>query len=227
MRSLLALSLLCAPALAAAQARTPVTQTAEVSSGEVFGGAITARVLVGPPEPFHPAVRNGVAESGSSDLRLVLDYHYRVKEQLGGKNEGEFVPYQTITVRIENLTTTEPENTVEFALHPAVSVAQGWHYASEVRLPPVNAETDLLSDQFRITVTSSSLGSVSIRSDALPASALFRPPAGEVVLLYDGELDLATARRAPRPAPGGPALPHHSARHTPAALPTPRREGRR
>ena len=188
--------MLAAPALA--QTRQPISTSLEVSSAEIFGGAIEATFTVSPPDPYSPAVLNGVPESGVADLRVKVGLNYLAEGQLGSRNAGEFVPYQKVTIRVENLTTLDAENTVEFDLVPAVSASEGWHYASEVRLPPVGSEDDLLSDEFRVSIVSISWGSVSLHADAQPASKLFRPAsATDTSILFDGLVDLSLARSLP------------------------------
>ncbi len=206
MRTLWSAPALLFAEVAAAQAggRAPITQTLQVSEAELFGGAIAAGVTISAPDPFSPAVLNGVPESGESDLRLKVDYRYRAPGQLGSRNAGEFVPYQRVTVRIENLSTTDPDSAVEFDLAPAVSVAEGWHYASEVRLPPLASNEDVLLDRFLVQISSISLGSVALHFDAQPASSLFRPGTElDRVEIFDGEIDFALGRSLPRP----PAIP--------------------
>jgi uncharacterized protein involved in high-affinity Fe2+ transport len=185
-------------AQALAQTRLPISTQLEVSSTEIFGGAIGATFSVSPPDPYSPSVLNGVPESGVADLRVKVGLNYLAEGQLGSRNIGEFVPYQKVTIRIENLSTLDPENTVEFDLAPAVSASEGWHYASEVRLPPVDSELDLLSDEFRVSIVSISWGSVALHADAQPASKLFRPTsATDTSLLFDDLVDLSLARSLP------------------------------
>jgi uncharacterized protein involved in high-affinity Fe2+ transport len=189
------------PATAAAQ-RAPITQAIDISEDQLFGGAIGVKISASPPDPYTPAVLNGVAESGESDLRLKVDLRYRAPNQLGGKNAGEFVPYQRIRVRIVNLDAPAPDNEAVFDLAPAVGAAEGWHYASEVRLPPLAETADVLASRFTFELSCISLASMAVKSDALPASALFRPPTPtSFIALFEGEVDLSLARSLPRPPP--------------------------
>lgn len=197
MRFLL-ISLFFSATTALAQTRQPITTPIDLSEGEIFGGAIVAKIRAAPPDLYTPTVLNGIPQSGVSDLRLQVFLNYTAEGQLGSRNIGEFVPYQKVTVRIENLSTLDPDTTVEFDLVPVVSAEEGWHYASEVRLPPQLLEDDLLADVFRVSVASISLGSVALHSDAQPPSKLFRPASPtDAFTLFDAEVDFSLGRSLP------------------------------
>lgn len=141
---------------------------------ELYGGAVEAEIEAAPVDYTVPAVLNGVPMDGLADIHLELQLRYAAAGVLSSRNAGEFVPHQKIGVTIVNTTTSSADTTIELDLLPHVGRAEGWHYASNVLLPPGDSEDDPFNDTYRVTMTVEPAIQVAVHGDAQPASGLFR-----------------------------------------------------
>ena len=104
---------------------------------ELFGGAIHAVVEVANVDVLTPGYLNGRTANGLADIHFEVQLRAAKDNVLGARVAGEFIPYQNIRVRIENVSTPSSE-VLEFRLAPHLGRFEGWHYASNVILPPSN-----------------------------------------------------------------------------------------
>ena len=83
--------------------RAPAIPT-EIVLGEVelFGGAIRAIVEVAEVDVLTPGFLDGMTSSGLADIHFEVQLRAAQDNVLGARSAGEFIPYQTINVRIEN-----------------------------------------------------------------------------------------------------------------------------
>ncbi len=156
----------------------------------VFGGAITATVEVAPVDELTPAYVNGQSTAALADMLISVQLRAAQDNVFGARVAGEFIPYQTVRVQITNLSQAGSE-TLSVKLAPHVGQAEGWHYASNIALPPVASAGDPFGDLYGITVTLESDDSLYVHSDALPPSSLLVKPG--ILTLYNDTTKLGTA----------------------------------
>ena len=97
---------------------------------EIADGAVLAVIEVAPPDQIETASQPSIPKE---DAQLHVEVQLRYTGQmLGGRVEGEFVPYLMVQLTIVNDTTGERLDT---RLRPHVGVAEGWHYAANLILP--------------------------------------------------------------------------------------------
>ena len=170
---------------------------------ELFGGAIHAVVEVANVDVLAPGYLNGRTANGLADIHFEVQLRAAKDNVLGARVAGEFIPYQNIRVRIENVSTPSSE-VLEFRLAPHLGRAEGWHYASNVILPPSNTTGNPFNDDYAVRVTMMSDNVLYIHSDAMPPSDLFRGT--QVITLYD-EITQLGPRTEPEPVPSVQPVP--------------------
>ncbi|MBI2896871.1 MAG: iron transporter [Deltaproteobacteria bacterium] len=191
-RTLAALMLTGLPAVAAGadpprhpRAR-PLGAEQRIAETTLLGGAVEAEVEAAEVAFTTPTFWNGAPQDGLADVHFEVQLRYAATRVLGGRNAGEFVPYQKVHVRIENTTTASEENVLEMDLAPHVGHGEGWHYASNVLLPPGDDEVDPFNDVYRVTVTIELGLPVMLHVDSMPASRLFQE--GQPTVVFDGDV---------------------------------------
>lgn len=152
---------------------------------ELDSGAVSAEIEAAPVDYTVPAVLNGVPLEGLADVHLEVQLRYTAAGVLGSRAAGEFVPHQKVHVTIVNTTTSSEETTSEFDLLPHVGRDEGWHYASNVLLPPGDSEDDPFSDTYHVTVAIEPAIVVATHADASPPSGLFLREAPLVIFDAD------------------------------------------
>ncbi|MEK6606277.1 MAG: iron transporter [Myxococcota bacterium] len=193
----LTFALLCATAARAEEAeeaggppqhpRTRALAAEQVlSENDLYGGAVEAELEAAPLDFTVPTLLNGVEMDGLADFHLELQLRYAAANVLGGRNAGEFVPYQKVHVTIVNTTTASADDTIEMDLVPHAGHAEGWHYASNVLLPPGDSEADPFEDAYRVTVTLAPAMTIATHADASPPSGLFARV--EPLVLFDRDV---------------------------------------
>lgn len=97
---------------------------------EIADGAVLAVIEVATPDQIEAVFSPSIPKD---DAQLHVEAQLRYTGQkLGGRVEGEFVPYLMVTLTIVNDTTGERLDT---RLWPHIGVAEGWHYAANIILP--------------------------------------------------------------------------------------------
>ncbi len=158
----------------------------EIAGVTLLGGAIEAEVEAAEVAFTSTTFLNGAPQDGLADLHFEVQLRYAASRVLGGRNVGEFVPYQKVHVRIENTTTASEERLLEMDLAPHVGHGEGWHYASNVLLPPGDDDVDPFNDIYRVTVSIETGVPVMLHADSMPASRLFT--AGEQTIVFDDDV---------------------------------------
>jgi len=163
------------PSLALAVTRSPRTPPLEgtrvLLTTALQGGAVEAVLSVSEVRGGSRSIVDGTVQETDADVLLRLDLHAQVNQVLGLRNAGEFIPYQGVRARLENLST---HDVTELALVPHVSSAAGWSYASNVRLPPADRMINPFQDGYRVTIQISSQPALVLHEDVLPPSSLWR-----------------------------------------------------
>ncbi|MFQ5709102.1 MAG: iron transporter [bacterium] len=169
----------------------PLPREIELAEQILFGGSIEAEVELANVDRITPDIVNGQLSSDLADVHFELQLRYRAKGQLGSKAAGEFVPYQNVRVTIRNTFTDE---TVAVDLVPHLGLEEGWHYASNVRLP-ARPDTDPLGplNSYEITVAIIPSNVLSIHSDLMPPSSLLR---GETMTMVLDQAFFANLRQS-------------------------------
>lgn len=128
-----------------------------ISGAPIAGGAATATV------EFAPLFSAwGTSPSDERPGRYHLEAQIRYTgAMLGGRNEGDFVPYLGVQLAITNRD-NEKAYTVE--LLPVVGVAEGWHYATDAELETVLGPSEAGYD---VMLTIQPAADVVIHSDLL------------------------------------------------------------
>jgi len=97
---------------------------------EIADGAVLAVIEVAPPDQIETTFQPSLPKA---DAQLHVEAQLRYTGQsLGGRVEGEFVPYLMVQLTIVNDVSGER---LETRLRPHVGVAEGWHYAANIVLP--------------------------------------------------------------------------------------------
>jgi uncharacterized protein involved in high-affinity Fe2+ transport len=97
---------------------------------EIANGAVLAVIEVAPPDQIETASPPSIPKD---DAHLHFETQLRYAgEMLGGRVEGEFVPYLMVNLTLVNDTTGER---LDMQLRPHIGVAEGWHYAANLILP--------------------------------------------------------------------------------------------
>ena len=161
-----------------------------LSTVGLYGGAIEAILEVTEVDALLPGFVNGQISSGSADLHVDVQLRAAEDNVLGARTAGEFIPFQTVHVKIQNH--SRPGSKIlEFDLAPHVGRNAGWHYASNVLLPPITTSGNPFDDAYLLTVTLASDNILHVHSDAVPPSTLFRGE-GDLVIFNE------TAQLGPR-----------------------------
>jgi uncharacterized protein involved in high-affinity Fe2+ transport len=97
---------------------------------EIANGAVLAVIEVAQPDQIETT---SVPSIPKDDAQLHFETQLRYTgPMLGGRVEGEFVPYLMVNLAIVNDVTGERLDT---RLRPHMGVAEGWHYAANIVLP--------------------------------------------------------------------------------------------
>jgi uncharacterized protein involved in high-affinity Fe2+ transport len=97
---------------------------------EIANGAVLAVIEVAQPDHIETASLPSIPQD---DAQLHFETQLRYTDQmLGGRVEGEYVPYLMVNLTILNDVTGERLDT---RLRPHIGVAEGWHYAANIILP--------------------------------------------------------------------------------------------
>jgi len=97
---------------------------------EIANGAVLAVIEVAQPDQIETASLPSIPKD---DAQLHFETQLRyIDQRLGGRVEGEFVPYLIVNLTMVNDVTGERLDT---RLQPHIGVAEGWHYAANIILP--------------------------------------------------------------------------------------------
>ena len=164
-----------------------VAQEKLLHEGLLSGGRIQIVIELAPVDRLTPGVLNGVLNTGDSNGNGIPDHvenaHVHLEAQIryarGEPNAGarmaqEFVPFPRVTAFITNTTTAI---TIAVPLLPHLGVAEGWHYASNVRF-----QGDPLLDTYTILLRIDPPTGLAKHSDFAGA--------GEAGTLYSGRTEI-------------------------------------
>ncbi len=152
----------------------------ELSELKLFGNTIEAVVEVSEVDTLTPPFLNGQISTGLADMHFEVHLFSEQDKVFGTRIAGEFIPHQRVNVRIENRS-APGSDVLDFDLVPHVGLEEGWHYASNVALPPLSATGNPFNDDYLVTVTLFSDNALAIHSDATPPATLFRGTDGIVI----------------------------------------------
>lgn len=145
----------------------------------LHAGAVQVTLGVDNVRSTQRGIVQGARSTADADVFLFVDVQTAAAQVLGGNNAGDFIPWQQVRVKIENVVTTD---VVEFNLVPHVGSVHGWTYGSHVRLPPAERDSNPFQDAYKVTVSLAPQPPVVLLDDALPPSALWRADGPVTVL---------------------------------------------
>ena len=99
----------------------------------VSGGAMAVTLEIAPPDDIlraTPATGKALVTKEEADIHFEAQIRYTAGI-LGGRNEGDFVPYLNVSL---TLTNRDSGKTLTTTLVPHVGIAEGYHYARNLAL---------------------------------------------------------------------------------------------
>ncbi len=153
----------------------------ELGKFKLFGNTIEAIVEVAEVDATTPPLLNGEVSFGLADMHFEVQLFSEEDKVLGTRTSREFMPHQRVHVRIENRSSIADSSVLDVNLVPHVGLGEGWHYASNIALPPFGTTGNPFTDDYLVTVILFSDNALAVHSDAMPAAALFRGNEGIVI----------------------------------------------
>ena len=156
-----------------------------LSSVHFEGGMLVAQLSIRDVDEHQPSIVNGVLSDEAADLQLLLRLSTQAPGVMGLSVSGVPVPYQRILVHFDNLSAS---GSLDLALIPSVSVADGWFYSSHIALPALDAAGDPLGARWRISVERQPMVELVLDTDMDPAPTLWRATLPQPRLRFEGPL---------------------------------------